>query len=162
MKPDCRNTGSISSLAVTCQSAIGEDIDNRNPRWSDTHGSISGVADYVCDDDDDALKKIRRIVSHLKEPTETAGIARTVHATRRPEYLLRPSSRAGSTLRDAGVDCGIGRRRSFTEYKKDYGKTIVTGYAKIDGGAWHRSQPAAARQIQKDGMQFGGSFIRQC
>ena len=50
------------------------------------------------------------------------------------------------------VDAG-----SFTEYKKDYGKTIVTGYAKIDG--WSVGIVANQRQLvksKKDGMQFGG------
>ena len=61
------------------KAAIGEDIDNETLGGAET-GSISGVADYVCDDDEDALKKIRRIVSRLKEPTETAGIARDVQS----------------------------------------------------------------------------------
>ena len=46
---------------------------------------------------------------------------------------------------------------SFTEYKKDYGKTILTGYARIDG--WSVGIVANQRKLVKsktDGMQFGG------
>ena len=60
-----RNTGSIFLAgSYLVKAAIGEDIDNETLGGAETHGSISGVADYVCDDDEDALKKIRRIVSH--------------------------------------------------------------------------------------------------
>lgn len=154
-----RNTGSIFLAgSYLVKAAIGEDIDNETLGGAETHGSISGVADYVCDDDEDALKKIRRIVSHLKEPTETAGIARdrAIDPDGPNICSVLPSERAQPyetrELIAALVDAG-----SFTEYKKDYGKTIVTGYAKIDG--WSVGIVANQRQLvksKKDGMQFGG------
>src|SRR5690625_7592255 len=62
----------------------------------------------------------------------------------------------------------------FEQYKKDYGKTILTGYARIDG--WAVGIVANQRKVRKDGkgeMQFGGviysesadkatSFIANC
>ena len=154
-----RNTGSIFLAgSYLVKAAIGEDIDNETLGGAETHGSISGVADYVCDDDEDALKKIRRIVSHLKEPMETAGIARDRASDPDGPNIcsVLPSERAQPyetrELIAALVDAG-----SFTEYKKDYGKTIVTGYAKIDG--WSVGIVANQRQLvksKKDGMQFGG------
>ena len=154
-----RNTGSIFLAgSYLVKAAIGEDIDNETLGGAETHGSISGVADYVCDDDEDALKKIRRIVSHLKEPTETTGIARDRASDPDGPNIssVLPAERAQPyetrELIAALVDAG-----SFTEYKKDYGKTIVTGYAKIDG--WSVGIVANQRQLvksKKDGMQFGG------
>ena len=154
-----RNTGSIFLAgSYLVKAAIGEDIDNETLGGAETHGSISGVADYVCDDDEDALKKIRRIVSHLKEPTETTGIARDRAIDPHGPNIcsVLPAERAQPyetrELIAALVDAG-----SFTEYKKDYGKTIVTGYAKIDG--WSVGIVANQRQLvksKKDGMQFGG------
>ena len=154
-----RNTGSIFLAgSYLVKAAIGEDIDNETLGGAETHGSISGVADYVCDDDEDALKKIRRIVSHLKEPTEKAGIARDPASDPDGPNIcsVLPAERAQPyetrELIAALVDAG-----SFTEYKKDYGKTIVTGYAKIDG--WSVGIVANQRQLvksKKDGMQFGG------
>lgn len=154
-----RNTGSIFLAgSYLVKAAIGEDIDNETLGGAETHGSISGVADYVCDDDEDALKKIRRIISHLKEPIETAGIARVRASDPEGPNIcsVLPAERAQPyetrELIAALVDAG-----SFTEYKKDYGKTIVTGYAKIDG--WSVGIVANQRQLvksKKDGMQFGG------
>ena len=154
-----RNTGSIFLAgSYLVKAAIGEDIDNETLGGAETHGSISGVADYVCDDDEDALKKIRRIVSHLKEPTETAGIARdrSIDPDGPNICSVLPAERAQPyetrELIAALVDAG-----SFTEYKKDFGKTIVTGFAKIDG--WSVGVVANQRQLvksKKDGMQFGG------
>ena len=46
---------------------------------------------------------------------------------------------------------------SFTEYKKGYGKTLVCGYARIDG--WSVGVVANQRSLvksKKDGLQFGG------
>lgn len=154
-----KGTGSIFLAgSYLVKAAIGEDIDNETLGGAETHGSISGVADYVCEDDEDALTKLRRIVSHLKLPTEEAGIARD--KTNDPDgpdiCTVLPEDRAQPyetrKLIEALVDA-----QSFTEYKKDYGKTIVTGYAKIDG--WSVGIVANQRQLvksKKDGMQFGG------
>lgn len=154
-----KGTGSIFLAgSYLVKAAIGEDIDNETLGGAETHGSISGVADYICEDDEDALKKLRRIVSHLKLPTEKAGIARD--KTNDPDgpdiCTVLPVDRAQPyetrKLIEALVDA-----QSFTEYKKDYGKTIVTGYAKIDG--WSVGIVANQRQLvksKKDGMQFGG------
>ena len=154
-----RGTGSIFLAgSYLVKAAIGEDVDNETLGGAETHGSISGIADYVCSDDEDALKKIRRIISHLQAPSETAGFARNIAID--PDgpgiCTVLPSERAQSyEVRDlisALVDA-----ESFTEYKKNYGKTIVAGYAKIDG--WSVGLVANQRQLvksKKDGMQFGG------
>ena len=154
-----RNTGSIFLAgSYLVKAAIGEDIDNETLGGAETHGSISGVADYVCDDDEDALKKIRRIVNHLKEPIETAGIARDrASDPDGPDICsVLPSERA-QPYETRELIAALVDADSFTEYKKDYGKTIVTGYAKIDG--WSVGVVANQRKLvksKKDGMQFGG------
>jgi len=154
-----RNTGSIFLAgSYLVKAAIGEDIDNETLGGAETHGSISGVADYVCEDDEDALKKIRRIVSHLKEATETAGIARDRASDPEGPNIcsVLPAERA-QPYETRDLIAALVDAASFTEYKKDYGKTIVTGYAKIDG--WSVGIVANQRQLvksKKDGMQFGG------
>jgi acetyl-CoA carboxylase carboxyltransferase component len=154
-----RNTGSIFLAgSYLVKAAIGEDIDNETLGGAETHGSVSGVADYVCEDDEDALKKIRRIVSHLKESTETAGIARDRASVPEGPNIcsVLPAERA-QPYETRDLIAALVDAASFTEYKKDYGKTIVTGYAKIDG--WSVGIVANQRQLvksKKDGMQFGG------
>jgi acetyl-CoA carboxylase carboxyltransferase component len=154
-----RGTGSIFLAgSYLVKAAIGEDIDNETLGGAGTHGSISGVADYVCDDDVDALKKIRRILSHLKEPSESAGIARErANDAEGPNICsVLPADRA-QPYETRHLIAALVDAESFTEYKKDYGKTIVTGYARIDG--WSVGIVANQRQLvksKKDGMQFGG------
>ena len=154
-----RGTGSIFLAgSYLVKAAIGEDVDNETLGGAGTHGSISGVADYVCDDDVDALKKIRRILSHLKEPSESAGIARErANDAEGPNICsVLPADRA-QPYETRHLIAALVDAESFTEYKKDYGKTIVTGYARIDG--WSVGIVANQRQLvksKKDGMQFGG------
>ncbi len=154
-----KGTGSIFLAgSYLVKAAIGEDIDNETLGGADTHSSISGVVDYACENDDEALSTIRRLVGHLKAPNELAGFQRekaldpsgdSICAILPPE---RSQPYEAHALIHALVD-----EDSFTEYKKDYGKTILTGYARIDG--WSVGIVANQRKLVKsktDGMQFGG------
>ena len=54
-------------------------------------------------------------------------------------------------------------RWSFEQYKKDFGKTILCGFGRIDG--WAVGVVANNRQIvknKKGEMQFGGVIYRIC
>jgi acetyl-CoA carboxylase carboxyltransferase component len=152
-------TGSIFLAgSYLVRAAIGEDIDNETLGGAKTHCEISGVIDYPCKDDEDALKKIRDIASHWGESPTDAGFSRggstkpsgRVISSILPETRTQPYNT--HDLVDALVDSD-----SFTEYKKSYGKTIVCGYARIDG--WSVGIVANQRNTvksTKDGLQFGG------
>lgn len=152
-------TGSIFLAgSYLVRAAIGEDVDNETLGGADTHSAISGVTDYKCKNDEEALAKIRDILSHHAQPEPSTGHAR--HAASAPSgpsiraVLPANSGQPYSThhLIEALVDSG-----SFTEYKRDYGKTLVTGYARIDG--WSVGIVANQRELvksRKEGMQFGG------
>ncbi|MGY8941558.1 MAG: acyl-CoA carboxylase subunit beta [Flavobacteriales bacterium] len=152
-------TGSIFLAgSYLVRAAIGEDIDNETLGGAETHSSISGVTDYKCKDDSEALATIRRLVSHLKSPSKLAGFSRMEGAEPSGRNLssILPLERTqpyeARELIDALVDAD-----SFTEYKKEYGRTLVTGYARIDG--WSVGIVANQRNLvksKKDGMQFGG------
>ncbi|HIL26569.1 MAG TPA: acyl-CoA carboxylase subunit beta, partial [Nitrospinaceae bacterium] len=71
-------TGSIFLAgSYLVRAAIGEDIDNETLGGSTTHCEISGVIDYPCKDDDDALKKIRDLASHWNPATNAANFSRS-------------------------------------------------------------------------------------
>ena len=154
-----RGTGSIFLAgSYLVKAAIGEDIDNESLGGADTHGSISGVVDYTCNNDEEALNKIRQLVSHLKTPSTSAGIAReTALPPDGPEVCsVLPANRA-QPYETRDLIAALVDANSFTEYKKEYGRTIVTGYARVDG--WSVGIVANQRQLvksKKDGMQFGG------
>jgi len=154
-----RGTGSIFLAgSYLVKAAIGEDIDNESLGGAETHSSISGVVDYACEDDTEALHTLRRLVSHLKQPESPAGFQRVESS---PPALDRvcsilPPDRAQPYDTHALIDALVDSN-SFTEYKRDYGQTIITGYANIDG--WSVGIVANQRKLVKsktDGMQFGG------
>lgn len=154
-----KGTGSIFLAgSYLVKAAIGEDVDNETLGGSETHSSISGVTDYQCENDEEALETIRQLVSHLKTPSVTAGFSRekSEEPAGRNLCSILPSERSqpyeGRDLIDGLVDAG-----SFTEYKKEYGRTLITGYARING--WSVGIVANQRNLvksKKDGMQFGG------
>ena len=141
------------------KAAIGETIDNETLGGATTHTEISGVCDYKVADDKECLSTIRKMMGQLGHP-ETAGFDRI--ETIAPKYDAKrvygvlPSERAKPynvyDILESIVDEG-----SITEYKSDYGKTIVCAYARIDG--WSVGIVANQRELSKNAkgeMQFGG------
>lgn len=153
-------TGSIFLAgSYLVKAAIGEDIDNETLGGATTHCEISGVTDYKAKDDKDALDRIKSVMSKIGD-YEKAGYNRI--ETLKPAldeqdiYGILPISRAEQydmyEIIKRLVD-----NSEFDEYKADYGKTIITAYARIDG--WAVGIVANQRKIvksTKDGMQFGG------
>lgn len=153
-------TGSIFLAgSYLVKAAIGESIDNETLGGATTHSEISGVTDYKAKDDKDALDKIKNIVSKIGD-FEKAGFNR-VEAKKpleNPEdiYGILPSSRTDQydmlEIIKRLVD-----NSDFEQYKEGYGKTILTGYARIDG--WAVGIVANQRKVVKTKqgeMQFGG------
>lgn len=141
------------------KAAIGENIDNETLGGATTHCEISGVTDYKCANDKDCLDKIRNIISKTGE-TEKAGFDRMPSAPpalKEKEILgIIPESR------DKQYDMYEIIRRlvdnsEFEEYKALYGKSVICGYARIDG--WAVGIVANQRKVvktKKGEMQFGG------
>ena len=141
------------------KAAIGESIDNQTLGGATTHCEISGVTDYKATDDKDALDKIKNIVSKIGD-FQTAGYnkQKACEPAKDPEeiYGLLPKSRAEQYDMQAIIDRLVDNSE-FEEYKKGYGQTIITGYARIDG--WAVGVIANQRTLVKTKggeMQFGG------
>lgn len=141
------------------KAAIGESIDNETLGGATTHTQISGVCDYNVDSDEECLSTIRDLVSKIGKK-EDAGFDRVEAVLPKVEssqiYGLLPSDRTKPyNVRDI-IAC-LTDDSEFTEYKADYGKTIVCGYARVDG--WSVGIVANQREIVKNAkneMQFGG------
>lgn len=141
------------------KSAIGENVDNETLGGATAQTEISGVTDYKMPDDKTCLLTIRDLIGKLG-PFDLAGFNRTepVEPSRdsRAIYSILPSDRNRPydmmQLLECLVDAG-----SFTEFKKGYGQTIVTGYARIDG--WSIGIVANQRLVIRSAngeMQIGG------
>ena len=155
-------TGSIFLAgSYLVKAAIGETIDNETLGGATTHCEISGVTDYKAKDDKDALNRIKSIVGKIGD-FDKAGYNRVKAEKPALEpkdiYGILPKSRADQydmyEIIKRLVD-----NSEFDEYKGDYGKTLITAYARIDG--WAVGIVANQRKIVRNAkgeMQFGGAI----
>jgi acetyl-CoA carboxylase carboxyltransferase component len=141
------------------KAAIGEDIDIQTLGGAKTHTEISGIADYKFDTEQECLDQVKRIMDKIGEQP-TAGYDRV-----KPK---EPNKDAKEIYGLVTVDNSkpydvvdvierIVDDSEFDQFKEDYGKTIVCGYARIDG--WAVGIVANQRKIVKSGkgeMQMGG------
>ena len=142
------------------KAAIGEDIDNETLGGASTHCEISGVTDYKAKDDADALDKIKSLISKIGEQKNTAGFDRIEAAlpkrAAKELYEILPEDRVKPYDVRHIIECLVDNSE-YTEFKEDYGKTIVCAYARVDG--WAVGIVANQRLVvksKKDGMQLGG------
>ncbi|WP_456462045.1 acyl-CoA carboxylase subunit beta [Lutibacter sp.] len=153
-------TGSIFLAgSYLVKAAIGESIDNETLGGATTHCEISGVTDYKAKDDYDALDKIKNIIDKIGD-FDKAGFNRTESRKpiEDPEDILGilPQTRTEQYEMRAIIE-RIVDNSEFEEYKKNYGKTIVCAYARVDG--WAVGIVANQRKVvktTKKEMQFGG------
>jgi len=141
------------------KAAVGEIIDNETLGGATTHSEISGVVDYKSPDDKTCIKTIRDLLDKISEK-QTLKLNRS--SSQKPKLkmedfygtfpFLRSSNYNVKNILNFFIDNG-----DFTEYKANYGKTIVCGYARIDG--WSVGIVANQRKVVKTSnseMQFGG------
>ncbi|WP_289039497.1 carboxyl transferase domain-containing protein [uncultured Zobellia sp.] len=153
-------TGSIFLAgSYLVKAAIGESIDNETLGGATTHCEVSGVTDYKAKDDADALNTIKNIMDKIGD-FDKAGYNRKEAAKPKDNpddiFGVLPNSRTDQY--DMGeIIKRLVDNSEFEEYKEGYGKTILTGYARIDG--WAVGIVANQRKVvktKKGEMQFGG------
>lgn len=141
------------------KAAVGEIIDNETLGGATTHCEISGVTDYHSPDEKTCLKTIRDIVDKIavNEKQNFNKIESKEPIFNMEDFYgvfpaLRSTNYDVKEILNFFIDNG-----EFTEYKKTYGKTIVCGYARING--WSVGIVANQRKVVKTNdseMQFGG------
>jgi len=153
-------TGSIFLAgSYLVKAAIGENIDNETLGGATTHCEISGVTDYKAKDDKDALDRIKSIVGKIGD-YEKAGFNREKPQKPALEekdiYGILPKSRA-EQYDMLEIIKRLVDNSEMDMYKPDYGKSIITCYARIDG--WAVGIVANQRNVsktKKGEIQFGG------
>lgn len=153
-------TGSIFLAgSYLVKAAIGEDIDNETLGGATTQSEISGVTDNKFPNDQACLDYIRSVFDKIGE-FEKAGFDRKEPKAPKenPEeiYGIMPDSRVKPyEIRE--IIKRIVDDSEFDEYKEAYGKSIVCGYARIEG--WAVGIVANQRLVvksKKGEMQMGG------
>ncbi|MDR8392557.1 acyl-CoA carboxylase subunit beta [Aliifodinibius sp. S!AR15-10] len=153
-------TGSVFLAgSYLVKAAIGENVDNETLGGATTHTEISGVTDYKMENDEECLSTIRDLVDKLG-PFDKAGFNRkeAKPPARDPKDIFEvfPEDRTKAYDMNNVLEC-IVDKDSFTEFKKGYGQTLITGYARIDG--WSVGIVANQRKVVKNKqgeMQIGG------
>ena len=115
--------------------AIGEDVDDETLGGADMHAHISGVSDYTAADDQDAIRIGRQIVAHLNAQKALAGRRRSpvepYYDTEELLGVIPADPRIPFDMRE--VIARIIDGSEFLEFKRDYGPTLITGHAHING-----------------------------
>ncbi|HEY4335611.1 MAG TPA: carboxyl transferase domain-containing protein [Puia sp.] len=142
------------------KAAIGEDIDAETLGGAVTHTELSGIADYKFKTEQACLDRVKQIFSRLGHPGGSPIYDRIKPvAPQHPAgelYGLLPADATKSydmlEIIRRIVDAG-----NFESFKEDYGKTILCGYARVEG--WAVGIVANQRKIvknKKGELQMGG------
>ncbi|CAN7279379.1 methylcrotonoyl-CoA carboxylase [Arthrobacter sp. LjRoot78] len=117
------------------KAAIGEIVTAEELGGGDVHSKISGVTDHLAENDEHALQIVRDIVSTLPRPAAPAwGVDTAVEPVADPDELygaVPTDVNAQYDVREVIARLVDGSR--FHEFKKNYGTTLVTGFAKLHG-----------------------------
>lgn len=140
------------------KAAIGENIDNETLGGAATHNEISGIADYKFATEQECLDQVKRIIGKLGKPADAGFDRISPVKPKSPENIYGTLSDGNTKPYDMAMLLeGLVDEGSLDEFKKDYGQTILCGYARIDG--WAVGIVANQRLIvknKKGEMQLGG------
>jgi 3-methylcrotonyl-CoA carboxylase beta subunit len=143
------------------KAAIGQIVDAEELGGAQMHAEISGTIDFFEKDDPSCLKRLRSLVALLSEAKES-NTSKTPNETSKPAKqpdtvydLISFDGQKNYDTRD--LLATVIDEKSMNEYKADYGKTIVTAYARVNG----RPVGIVANQrlqvrTKKEGIQMGG------
>jgi 3-methylcrotonyl-CoA carboxylase beta subunit len=141
------------------KAAIGQIVDAEELGGAQMHAEISGTVDFYEKDDPSCLKRLRSLIALLPEAKETSEMAKeTSKPVKNSDSIYDLISFDGQKQYDTrDLLAAVVDANSIDEYKADYGKTIVTAYARING----RAVGIVANQrlqvrTKKEGIQMGG------
>jgi acetyl-CoA carboxylase carboxyltransferase component len=142
--------------------ATGEESTDEELGGAEMHASVSGLADYLAEDELDAIRQCRDVVRHLHWRKKGPGPSGPGE-----EPVLDPEDLLGLVSRDLrqpfDVREVIGRITDgsrFEEFKERYGTTLVCGWAEIHGfpvGILGNNGPLFPESSQK-----ASQFIQLC
>lgn len=142
--------------------ATNEIVDDESLGGADMHAKISGVADYLAQDEMDGIRIARELVSNLDIPTTTKIQPKPVKAPLYPidELLGIISTDVKVAFDSREVIARLVDGSEFHEFKKDWGKTLVCGFAHIHG--FPIAIIANNGVLFNDSSNKGAHFIQLC
>jgi 3-methylcrotonyl-CoA carboxylase beta subunit len=144
------------------KAATGEVVDAETLGGADVHCSRSGVTDHLAENDAHALQLARDALAHLNRPAPDSSRRREPREPRYPSdqlYGVVPrDSRFQLPVRE--VIARLVDDSEFHEFKARYGKTLVCGFAHIDG--WPVGIVANNGILFSESALKGTHFIELC
>ncbi|KAF7549901.1 hypothetical protein G7046_g8192 [Stylonectria norvegica] len=139
------------------KAATGEIVSHEDLGGGKMHSSVSGVTDYLAVDDAHAIVLARRCISNLnwpvKSPNTQAPSPTFAEPLYDPEELLGiATTNLRKPLPIREVISRIVDGSEFAEFKRDFGTTLVTGFASIYG---HK-----VGIVANDGILFASSSVK--
>jgi acetyl-CoA carboxylase carboxyltransferase component len=117
------------------KAATGEEVTAEELGGAEVHTTISGVADYLAEDDDHALHIARTVIGTLHSVKQLPPDMTTPEE---PQYdpkeiygIVNVDTRKSYEVREIIARIVDGSR--FDEFKERYGTTVVTGFARLHG-----------------------------
>ncbi|KAH6647017.1 methylcrotonoyl-CoA carboxylase beta chain [Truncatella angustata] len=144
------------------KAATGEEVSAEELGGGEMHTSVSGVSDYLAVDDAHAIVLARRCISNLNWPKKADPAPATISEPLYPESELLgiASTNLRKPLQIYEVIARIVDGSHFAEFKRDFGATLVTGFASIYG---HKVGIVANNGILfGTSAQKGAHFIELC
>lgn len=131
-----RGTGTIFLAGPPLvKAATGEDVTAEELGGAEVHTGISGVADHLAENDAHAIGILREIIAHLGRTQDTSLKLRQPSA---PAYdseellgIVPADPRKSYDIRE--IIARIVDRSELFEFKANYGRTLITGFAHIEG-----------------------------
>ena len=142
--------------------ATGEESDDETLGGAQMHSEVSGLSDYLAEDEMDALRICREVVSHLNwkkaEPDPEIAAERPAYDSEELLGLVSPDLRTPFDIKEAIARFADGSR--FEEFKPSFGPTVVTGWAEVHGYPVGIIGNNGA--IYPDSAQKAAHFIQLC
>lgn len=123
------------------KASTGEEVTEEELGGAVMHARVSGVVDHLAQNDEEAIKILRRIISTLGNISSSRRIRKKIGASdsyESPLYppddvlgIIPPDLRRPFDMKEVIARFVDGSR--FLEFKKDYGQTLVCGFARIKG-----------------------------
>ncbi|MEM7038433.1 MAG: carboxyl transferase domain-containing protein, partial [Bacteroidota bacterium] len=142
--------------------ATNEVVDDETLGGAEMHSRISGVSDFLAQDERDAIRLARDIVATLKPPRThflpNGPVEPPKFAAEELLGIVSPDIKIPFDAREVIARLTDGSR--FTEFKADYGPTLVTGWAEIHG--YKVGILANNGVLYSESANKGAHFIQLC
>ncbi|WP_420419866.1 acyl-CoA carboxylase subunit beta [Pacificispira sp.] len=142
--------------------ATGEETDDETLGGAKMHSETSGLGDYLAEDDDDAIRICREIVSHLNWrkaiPAQPADHDPPLLDPEELLGILDPDLKQNVEIREIIGRVVDGSR--FEDFKPLYGKSLVCGFATIHG--FPVGIVANNGVLYPEAAEKGAHFIQLC